>query len=100
MSNKESAEAFAEINLEQQFHCDILRKRLVKEEDKDAIEKELDQLIKVLKNKDLFHTGDLYFVDGDKYAKECAITQIWWKVDELINNLKRLKDNNRMEATY
>lgn len=87
-------------NLEQQFNCDSLRKRLVKEEDKDEIEKELDQLVEKLKKKDVFNTGSLYFVDGDKYIKECAITQIWWKADGLISDLKRLKDNDRMEATH
>lgn len=66
-------------------------------DNKDIVSKELDYIIETRPKKGVWDITWSWFENNDKYAKEFAISQNWWKANRAIHKINLLKNFNRLD---
>lgn len=84
-------------NLEDYFDYKKIKERLKDKPINNDDEKELDELIEVVKSDNYLELADLTYCDKDKYLKEVSISLYWWVADKIIKDVYRLKKAERLE---
>lgn len=79
------------------FDYKKVRERLSFPRDNANEEKELDELIDLIKSDKYLELENPYFCDADKFKNQGSITIYWWKADHIIKDVKRLKRAGRLE---
>jgi hypothetical protein len=59
--------------------------------------KELDYIIETRQSKGVWDITWSWFENNDKYAREFAISENWWKASKAIEKIIFLKNFNRVE---
>ena len=67
------------------------------EDNKDILELELDYIIETKPENGVWGITWSWFDNNEKYPKEFAISENWWKADCAISKLKLLRNFNRIE---
>lgn len=67
------------------------------EVDEEITDCELDYIIDTRMNNGVWNISWSWLDNNEKYAKEFAITENWWKVDLAITTLLHLRNFNRIE---
>ena len=67
-------------------------------EHSDAVQHELDRLIKSRPNQGVWGIGWTWYGNQEKYANAFAISENWWKSGIAISNMRILKNFNRLET--
>lgn len=61
-------------------------------ENKDIVEKELNYLVETLPHNDVWGITWTWFDNNDKYPKEFAISENWWKANKAIEKMRFLRN--------
>lgn len=70
------------------------------EENKEIVEKELDYLEQTLPENGVWGITWTWFENNEKYAKEFAVSENWWKASAAIDKLLLLRNFGRLEAGW
>lgn len=68
------------------------------EDNKEIVEKELDYLEQTLPENGVWGITWTWFDNNEKYAKEFAISENWWKAAAAVDKLVLLKNFGRLET--
>jgi hypothetical protein len=68
-------------------------------DNEDIVSKELDYLIETRPRKGVWDITWSWFENNDKYAKEFAISENWWKASKAIEKVNLLKNFNRVKIS-
>lgn len=66
-------------------------------DNEDIVQRELDYIIDCRTNEDVWGITWSWFDNNEKYPKEFAISENWWKADVAIKKIRLLKDFDRIE---
>ena len=66
-------------------------------DNEDIVSKELDYIIETRPKNSVWNITWSWFENNDKYAKEFAISENWWKASRAIHNINLLKNFNRVD---
>lgn len=66
-------------------------------DNEDIISKELDYIIETRPRNGVWNITWSWFENNDKYAREFAISENWWKANKAIHNLNLLKNFKRLD---
>lgn len=66
-------------------------------DNEDIVLKELDYLIETRPHKDVWDITWSWFENNDKYIKEFAISENWWKASKAIEKINLLRNFNRID---
>jgi len=67
------------------------------EDNKEIVDEELEYLIKNKPDQDVWGITWTWFDNNEKYAKEFAISENWWKSIECISKLRFLRNFEKVE---
>jgi len=66
-------------------------------ENQDIVSRELDYIIETRSKNGVWNITWSWFENNDKYAKEFAISENWWKASKAIEKINFLKNFNRVD---
>lgn len=75
-------------------------KSIYYEHNKDIVDKELDYLIETRPKDGVWDITWSWFDNNEKYAKEFAISENWWKATKAIEKLRFLQAFDRLELNF